>query len=264
MEPKKDSSVDDFFKNLPDEDKETADIFDEKKAVPLEETKKVEDDIDPEKAPESVKDRRHRRLEQRLQAERESNLVMAERLKNLSEMDRFAKDNGDEVDPRIAKMFNSDDIGKQNALVLSQVISENRQKAKEEALEEMDRKQVQAVEEQKKYESLIDNELESLEDEYNVDLTSDSPKARKARRELLELVERVSPKDESGEITGYADFGATYDMYRKSKAEDKVDNSRREEIADRSMKRSSANSEVIPKRTPGFNGWKQDIEKGII
>lgn len=253
------SQVDEFFKQLPDEDKTERDIFDEKKPTVVEPTvdpKKDEDD--PEKAPESIKDRRHRRLEARLQQEREANIALNERVKTLSEMDKFTKEVGDEVIGDIAKMFDSSDIGKENALRLSKVIREQSALAKEEAIREFKREQDEAVQEQKKYESLIDNELESLEDQYNIDLTSDAPKARKTRREFLELVSELSPKDESGEITNYADFESTFKVYQKTQTEDKVDNTRREEIASRSMQRSNSNTETVKKITPGFSGWKTD------
>jgi hypothetical protein len=262
MEPKN-NQVDEFFAKLPTEDKEQVDIFDEKKPADIVPEKKVDND-DPEKVPESIKDRRHRRLEQRLQEEREANIALNERVKVLSEMDRFTQEVGDAVIPDIAKMFDSSDVGKENALRLSKVIVDTQKRAKEEAIREIEEKQAQVIEEQKSYEALIDSELEFLEDTHNIDLTSDSPKARKARREFLELVQELSPKDENGDITGYADFESTFNVYQKTRTEDKPDNTRREEIANRSMKRSGPGSDVPVKRTSGFSGWKTDIERGII
>ena len=255
----KENTIDEFFKGLPDDDKEEVDIFDEKKPevkeVPKEEVKTEEDDTTP-------KERRYRRLEKRYQEEREANIALAARAKALSEMDKFSQEVGDSVHPDIAKMFDSSEVGKENALRLSKVLKETRSEAKEEAIREFEERQTKVLEEQKSYEKVIDNELESLEDKFNVDLTSDSPKARKTRREFLELIQKVSPKDESGEIIGYADFDSTFDMYQKTKSEEKVDNSRREEIADRSMRRSTSNTEKIPARSRGFDGWKTDYQSG--
>lgn len=251
------SQVDEFFKNLPDEDKTERDIFDEKKP-PVVEPTVVSTDEDPEKAPESVKDRRHRRLEARLQSERETNIALTERIKTLSEMDKFTKEVGDEVIPDIAKMFDSTDIGKENALRLSKVIRNERQQAKEDALQAIEERHKEEVEKQKEYETFIDNELEILEDQYNVDLTSDSPKARKTRREFLGLVQDLSPKDETGEITNYTDFESTFKVFQKTQTEEKVDNTRREEIASRGMQRSNSTELTVKKITPGFDGWKRD------
>jgi len=250
------SQVDDFFSKLPDEDKEEANIFEETK--PEEVKSPVVDEDDPEKAPESVKDRRHRRLEAKLQQERESNIALNARLQAVSEMDKFAKESGDIVIPDIAKMFDSSDVGKENALRLSKVISDIKQNAKEETLKEIKQERERELASQKEYETFIDNELESLEDEFSVDLTSNSPKARKARTEFLEMVQDLSPKDEDGNIISYADFGSTFDVYKKTKTEDKENTTRRDEIASRSMRRSSSGTETIKPRTPGFGGWKQD------
>jgi hypothetical protein len=261
MEPKQ-NQVDEFFDKLPQEDKERADIFDENTPKATVEVKK--DEVDPEEVPESIKDRRHRRLEQKLQAERESNIALNERVKVLSEMEKFTSEVGDSVIPDIAKMFDSSEVGKENALRLSKIILDTQQKAKEEAIREIEERQKLATQEQKEYENLIDNELESLEDIHNIDLTSNAPKARKVRQEFLELVEQLSPKDESGNITGYADFESAFELYQKSHTEKDTTNTRREEIAARSMQRSNSSTETIQKRTPGFSGWKEDYAKGVI
>lgn len=258
----KNSSVDEFFEKLPVEDKQDANIFDE---IPREDgsqasPNEVKDDDkgdDPEAAPESVKDRRHRRLEQRLQAERESNIALNARLQTLSEMDKFAKDNSD-VDPDIAKIFDSSDAGKENALRFSAVLKRVKDEAKEQAISEIEERDAAAKAEQVKYESQIDNELEALEDSYNVDLTSDAPKARKARRELLEMVQELSPKGDDGTITGYADFDATFRQYQKSSQDTRQDNSRQKEIAARSMQRSGQSNGATTQITRGFDGWKTD------
>ncbi len=253
MNEQKGATVDEFFKNLPTEDKREQDVFDEKNK---EEPKVTpEKDVDPEDAPESIKNRQHRRLEQKLQRERESNIALAERVKMLSEQERFAKEV--EIDPRIAKMFDSSDLGKENALRLNEVIHDMSAKAKEEALQEIQVQKETERAEQKSYEDFIDNELESLEDQFNVDLTSDSPKARKARREFLEMVQKLSPKDDEGTITGYADFGAVFEEYQ-TKSVEKVDNSRQKEIASRSMTRSGDSGAPAPKVTSGFHGWERD------
>ena len=254
------SQVDEFFKKLPDEDKTQADIFDDKKEVVKE--KVADADIDPEQAPDSIKDRRHRRLEARLQAEREANIELSTRLKTISEMDKFAKD-VEGVDPNIAKMFDSSDVGKENAIRLSEAMRSMKEQAKEEAIKEIEENQTKLVQEQKQYETLIDDSLEALEDTHNIDLTSDAPKARKVRREFLEMVQELSPKDDNGDIISYADFDSTFDVYLKTKTENK-DNGRREEIASRSMARSGNTQNVQVKRSSGFDGWKVDMERGTL
>lgn len=253
MKNEQQHAVDEFFKGLPSEDKAEQDVFADKKPV----ADKAEDKVkDPEEVPESIKNRQHRRLEEKLQKERESNIALAERVKMLSEQDKFSKDT--DIDPRIAKMFDTSDVGKENALRLAEILNDMSSKAKQDALQEIANQQESERVEQKSYEEFIDNELEALEDQHNVDLTSDSPQARRARREFLELIEKLSPKDEEGTITGYADFGSTFELYKERHTE-KVDNTRQKQIASRSMERGgSSGGESQTKVTPGFRGWEKD------
>lgn len=253
-------TVDEFFNSLPSEDKKGQDIFEDGKSTNAEKKPEPEKEkeIEPEEVPDEIKNRRHRRLEEKLQAERESNIALAERVKILSEQDKFTKETS--IDPRIGKLFDtSTDLGKENAQRLADLLSDYSTKAKEEALREIADKQLEEKEEQKSYENFIDKGLESLEDRYNIDLTSDAPQARKARREFLEMVEKLSPKDDEGSITGYADFDSTYEIY-KEKHTEKIDNSRQKEIASRSMQKSnsSSGSESQKKISPGWDGWKRD------
>lgn len=250
---KQDSAVDEFFGNLPSEDKKGQDIFDDKKELPKEEAPVKE--TDPEEVPDDIKNRQHRRLEVKLQKERESNIALAERVKILSEQDKFAKDV--EIDPRIAKMFDTTEVGKENALRLSEVLHDMSSKAKEQALQEVEQRKQAERQEEKQYNDLIDTQLESIEDEFNVDVTSNAPAARKTRNEFLKMVQDLSPKDESGELTGYADFRTTFQLYKERNVE-KVDNSRQKEIASRSMQKSSTSDSGESKTTPGFRGWQRD------
>lgn len=258
------NSVDEFFEKLPVEDKEDANIFDEipkeggTVAKPQEQTQKEEDNVDPEKVPESIKDRRHRRLEQRLQTERESNIALNARLQALSEMDKFAKDNEGEVNPEIAKMFDSSELGKENAIRLSHALKSVKEEAKLEALREIEEQQTKLQEEERQISDMLDNEFEAIEDTYNVDITSNSPKANKMRREFIEMIEQLSPKDEEGNIKEYADFDSVFRTYQKSRTEDKPDNTRQKEIASRSMQRGGQAQGTTTQISRGWDGWKKD------
>jgi hypothetical protein len=63
------------------------------------------------------------------------------------------------------------------------------------------------------------------------------------------MMNKLSPKDENGNITAYADFGAAWDVLQSQK--EKPDNSRNKEIASRGMAKSS------PSTTP-----QDDYERG--
>lgn len=251
------NKVEEFFEGLPSEDKKEVDIFEE-------ENKKVESkvEIDPEEVPESIKDRRHRRLEQRLQAERESNIALNARINALSETDRFRQDlKAEDVPLDWLSVYGGNtpegqEQAKRAYKLQQEMLSNVKEEAKREALEAIETHQQESVKQQKEFESFIDSELESIEEQFNVDITSNAPSARKARREFLELVQKFSPKDEDGTIKDYADFGATWEMYQTTQK--KTDNSKQKDLANRTMKQSSGEEVKEKQPTPGFRGWIKD------
>jgi len=225
-------TLQDFLKELPDADKQGADIF---KEAPVEATPEKEETAEQAEVRMNRRERRSN-LQRQLDEEREARIRAEARAEALAETRQFAKETG--VDERLFNIFSNDDVGKKGAAALAEMLAENQTKAKEAALEEFRQERVREVEEQKKQESVIDSQLEALEDKYNIDLTSNAPAAAKARREFLSMVEKFSPKDESGTITGFADFDSTYEAYQASKV--KPDNTRRQDLGDRSLQSSAA------------------------
>lgn len=232
------NEVDKFFADLPTEDKKEQDIFDTNPA-PTEPTEPKEPVAD--EGEEGRKNRRHRRLEEALQRERESNIALNERIKVLAEVDkRIAQPSDADVPAEwIALMGDSPEALKawklQQNFLLQAV-----EKGKQEAIEALEARRRAEIEAEREAEQLIDSKLEEIEDTFNVDLTSNSPAARKARTEYLDLLEKISPKNESGSVTDYADFHSTFELYQKTRSTEKPDNSQRKQIADRSMQRPSS------------------------
>lgn len=262
------NEIEKFFGGLPGEDKQQQDVFDnDSQKNPVEKTdgapengdeKKGDDD---EKGGEPRKNRRHRRLEEQLQRERESNIALAERIKVLAEVKRGEPATAGEMPPEWVALYGNSPESQNAWAMQERIFKQYAERAKTEALQEFETKQSAVVKQQKEFESFIDNELEALEDEYDVDLTSDAPAARKARRELLEMVQQLSPKDESGTIVGYADFGSTFELYRKTKTQEKPANetiTRQKEIAAKTMQESGKNEGEKQTFTPGFRGWQKD------
>lgn len=240
------NQVDEFFKGIPNENEQPADVFGSPPAAA------------PEKEPEGepIKNRRHRRIEAELQRERESNIALNERVKVLSEVEQFRNETIQEgLDPDLIEVFGPTEPGKKIAAIMQRKIADAVSLAEERAMNRFEQEQSRVIEEQKNYESQIDSELESLEDAHDIDLTSDSPAGRKNRRELLEMVQKFSPKDENGTITGYADFESTFEAWQAQQS--KPDVTRNKEIASKSMQRSQ-NVSADRQPTRGFRGWQQD------
>lgn len=223
-----DNEVNKFFDELPSQDKKLS-AFEEKE-VPASE--KEEEDI------EAPKNRTERRLREKLQRERESNIALNERIKVLAEVDKTLKEpSNSEMSAEWIAFYGTTPESEKAWKIQEKMMQDYASRAEERALERFREEQIKSQEEQKRYESEIDSQLESIEDEYNVDLTSNSPAARKARTEFLELVEQLSPKNENGDIIGYADFNSTFKLYQQTRQE-KRDTTRQKELASRSMQQS--------------------------
>lgn len=244
--------VTEFFNNLPRElPKQDIDIFGTK---PKEVVADIVGTADDEEVDDSIKNRRHRRLEQKIDALRDENIQLGERVKMLSEVEKFTKENPD-VDPDIARMFDNTDIGKENALRLSRKLEQIQEKAEERALARIDQLKDKEKEEFNEASGFIDSELERLEEAYGVKLTPGT----KQTTEFLQLVEDLSPKDEEGNLKDYADFETTFELYQSLSKKEKPDNSRAREVASRSMQRSQSSAPVAKPRSPGWDGWKKDM-----
>lgn len=252
MQPQ--NELDKFFEDLPKGEKKVADVFEDK---PAEEAAPKPGDSEES---EGRKNRRHRRLEEQLRAEKDSNIALNERIKVLSEVEKFSKEHEGEIDPRLARAFGTNDQGKEFSKIITDLLKENTEKAKEEALKEFESREARVETETKGYENFIDSQLENLEDQHDIDLTSNEPAARKARREFLEMVQDLSPKDENGTITGYADFESTFGLYQRVHSERSSDTvNKQKDMASRSMQRSGQGAQGTPKITPGFDGWRKDF-----
>lgn len=252
------SEIDKFFEDLPSEDKREQNIFDDKLQEEQPTTEKVEDKVEDDDS--SFKNRRVRRLEDKLQAEREMSIALNERLKVLAEQQSYIKEHAGEIDPRLVRAFGTTEEGKELTKIFQDILKDNAEQAKVQALAEIEVRQSRVIEEQQNEEKYIDSQLETLEDEYHFDLTSNAPVAVKARKDFLGLVEKLSPKDESGNIKEYADFETTFEIYKESLT--KAEPSRAKELAARSMQSSTANGSTTTIDGPmTFDRAEQEINR---
>ncbi len=267
MDPEKASAVDTFFKDLPEADQQDADIFDES---PKNETPPAKGDAEetPEKGEsEPRKNRRERRAEQAWQRERTSAIALNNRVIELSEQVARLTGNApthldaDEVPTEWIALYGDTPEARKAWKVNESLLRNYAMQAKESALEEIETRQRDAAKQESEFEQFIDSSLESIEDAYDIDLTSNAPAARKDRREFLSLVQNLSPKDENGNITGYADFNATWEMYQLKRGAPKQNETvnKAKELSSRSMERSGGTETPAKKPTPGFRGWMKDF-----
>ena len=198
--------------------------------VPVEKT-----DIEPEDAPEDVKNRRHRRLEQKYQAEREANIAMASRLETLAEASKGTQSDSEYL-KSIERIYGTDTPEAQTATeLLKNALQGAMNEARDEALQIFREEQQKASEAVGKEERTLDSMIEELEDDNGVTLSPDQ------QRGFFTLLERLSPKDKDGNVIEYADHHAVYEEY-KSKIAKKPEN-RAKDLSSRSMTQSGASGE---------------------
>lgn len=257
--PENKSEVEKLIDDIKAEEPKTVEEALGLKETPKDDSSK-EDNTAPEKEDEPYKNRKHRRWEARLTDKERDLLVREARLQALEEVraERESEKAG-AVDGRLLTLFGNDEKGQQAAALFQQLLTEARTSAKEEALTEVQQAQQEAEREVSREQDILTDTLENLEDETGVDFTSNAPAARKARNEILDLMEKYSPKDADGNIIEYADIAGVYETWQMQRQQNKPKNDRQKELASRSMEEGTTAPSPAPKPSPGFFGWRKDF-----
>lgn len=211
--------------------------------------------LENEELPEDLKNRHVRRLEQKVQAEREANIAMAARLEALSEAQKFQQDTGaDELEQKVARIYGTDSPEKAEATrILQESFKGYAERAKNEALETFRAERKQAEADTQKEVATLESYIEQIEDQFGVDLSS-TAEARERRSQYVGLLEKLSPKKD-GEVIDYADPFEVWDIFKSRQPQD-----RSKEMASRGMVRSR-NAESSIETDPLV---KQLQEQGLL
>lgn len=241
----------------------------EQEGVPVPKDLVVEEiekqDENPELAPESIKDRRHRRLEKQLQESREMNIAITERLKALSETNKFKEEVAPDEDVHRMLYGNIAETPetKAAALAVQRVLEKQASTAEERAykravaaFQEQNQAETREIEENTQY---LESELENIEDSFGVDLSGETEESKKIRNGFIDYVAKLSRKDREGNIVDYPDITSTWEEYQNRRERS---TSRNKQVAARSMTQSAggdAGSEAERKALE-----KYMLEKGFI
>lgn len=129
------------------------------------------------------------------------------------------------------------------------------EQAEERALNRLSAREQEVIKADQEAEEELENAFDNIEQNFDVDITSNSPIAKKTRQEFVAYVERIAPKDQNGDIKDYPDMNAAWEDFSERKKLTQAPN-RAKELASRSMKRSAeTSSEPVLKRgrTPFSN-----------
>lgn len=214
---------------------------------------------DPEKQTDEVKNRRHRRLEERLQAERESNIALNARLQTIAEA---KKGSGEEADflKGVDRIYGTDTPEAVAATeLLKNTLRGLHDSAKQSALEEVRAERQKEVEAQRKADQEVSHMIEEIDEDYNVDLSSTGNE--RLRKGFFSLLQKMSPKDADGNITQYADHTAVWEAFQAQMNSKKSTENRAKDLASRSTTQSGASAGA---KTQDDAATKWLKENGII
>lgn len=233
------SEKDAFLENLPEVEKQ--DAFGE--VIPSE-AKVEETEVEEKSEPQKRENRETRRLREKLQAERESSIALAARLEVLSEVQKFRNESGtDKPDETLARIYGTTTPeGVEATRLLTSALDAREQRAVDKALEVFRSEQEKAQKEVQKEVDTLNTIEERIEDEYGVDFSTE--KGKQVKSQYFSYLERMSPKDEAGNVKDYADPFATWEEFdSKRKQQSSAQTERAKDLGSRGMVRSGASSE---------------------
>lgn len=182
--------------------------------------------------------RKERRLRDRLQAERESNIAMAARLEALSEAQKFRQEaEPAEYTKSVERIYGTATPEAAEATeLLKSAFKGVEERARQSAIEQIRQEQSQEQARVREEEGRLDSYVEELEDAHNVSFTPEMQKS------YFSLLGKMSPKDDSGNIIAYADPEAVYEVFSEKFV--KKPESRAKDLSSRSMVQGNASQEV--------------------
>lgn len=226
-EDKKESSVADFLNGIAEpkeifkeEVKEDEPIVaeEEEKPLPFHKDPKIQRYIEKQvsKAVESIKPSAEQRFK--------------EEIKEINLPESFVKLVGNDTGEKVQVLKDlSNYFGTLKGEARKEAIEEFQQKLQDEAK--------QAAEADQKAVSELYSGFEAIEEEHNVDLTSNTAQAQRTQEAFKEYLRKISPKDANGEVTAFADIPAAWETFSQQNKPRSA--SRAKELASRGLTRSS-------------------------
>lgn len=164
-----------------------------------------------------------------------------------------------EVDDYYIRLIGNDTPEKVAMIKESIARDEQRlQMAEERAFNRLSQKEQDEVRADQEAEEELGNAFDNIEENYDVDITSNNPVARKTRQEFVSFVERIAPKDRNGDVIDYPDMNSAWETFSEIKKATSTP-SRAKELASRSMARS-AETTVKPQEKSNWDAADAFIE----
>ncbi len=231
------SEQDQFLKDLAtDQDQQTGDVF-----GATETPEKAEAEPDAEEFDEvggvKPRNRRERRLLQKLEDEKRSAAFLAGKLEAREEAKSSLSEERDYL-KSVERIYGTETPEAQIATdLLKKAMVGLREDAKSMALDELRAERQREREEENSAVSTLESYVEDIEDTYNVTMTEPQERA------YFELLRKMSPKDRDGNVTDYADPRAVWEVFQERLSARPGASRAAKELSARSMTPSGASSE---------------------
>jgi len=220
------NETDQFLADLPDDQGSELFDFTQQEPQPFVEQEQEVEDPQP-------KNRRERRLTQKLEAERQSSIDLAERLSRLEQARTVSEEDVDYL-KGLELIYGTDSPEALQATeLLKKAITGVREDAETRAYQRFLDSQNQEIKAVAEAEEELDSILDGIEDTYGVELTKDQEAA------YFQLMQKMSPKDKNGNVVALADPDAVWEVFSERMNKPRTD-SRAKELSARSMVQSGA------------------------
>lgn len=155
--------------------------------------------------------------------------------------------------PALVKLVGNDTPEKREALKeLSEYLDTLPKKAQEQFEQRMLEEQQQTAQEDAAALTELNAGFEDIEDQYGVDLSSNTQQAQKTRASFVEYLRKVSHKNEDGEVDQFADIPAAWEEFQERNKPQSA--SRAKELASRSTRSTEAST--APQWNSSGDPWK--------
>lgn len=148
-----------------------------------------------------------------------------------------SKETEDEMTDVLVRIIGNDTPEKQAAVKdFRRVLGSLEEKGAQRALAQLEAQAEESAEADRQAMDELDSSFEEIEDTYGVDISSNTPQARKTRVEFVDFVRKIAPKDENGEVASFPDMLSAFETFQESKQ--RPASNRAKDLASRGLSRS--------------------------
>lgn len=171
-----------------------------------------------------------------------------------------AVDSEDEFTEVLTRVIGNDTPEKVQAVKdMRKVFGSLEERGAQKALAQIQAQAQQRIEEDKAAQEELESSFEDIEESYGVDLTSNTPAARKLDTEFRNYIRKIAPKNADGDVAAFPDLTAAFETFQE--LQKRPSNNRAKELASRGMSRSNDASSAPVNTDKSWKGVEKLFNK---